>query len=288
MIPSKYKNLRKFAEESRIHWDFWLGSPNLESWHLYAENFALWEKRPKQRDLIPKVIHQIWIGPTVPESVTRLADSWKSLMPEYEYRLWRDKEIDDLEFSSKRLYNSLANPGAKSDIARYAILEKHGGLYVDTDFECIRSLNPCLVGSSFVCGHLPLGDHGRPELNNGLIASTINNPILQQITSELNALPAFDDSDAMAVMDMTGPHRLTRVVAEYLTNEAVGCLPSNYFYPWPYFLKDSPQSPYEFITEQTFAIHHWHCSWMGHSGQSSRKLVRLKRFVQRLNPLKWT
>ena len=36
------------------------------------------------------------------------------------------------------VFERAINPGMKSDIFRYEILKQIGGLYVDTDFECLK------------------------------------------------------------------------------------------------------------------------------------------------------
>jgi mannosyltransferase OCH1-like enzyme len=37
----------------------------------------------------------------------------------------------------------------KADIARYEVIYTHGGVYLDTDFKCLRNIEPLLEGADF-------------------------------------------------------------------------------------------------------------------------------------------
>ena len=90
---------------------------------------------------IPKVIHQTWKNKKVVEYCRGLGRrSRKSLTqhyPDCQYKLWSDADIlplleepDFSPFSSLYLSQSKIK---KTDIARYMILYKYGGLYFDLD-----------------------------------------------------------------------------------------------------------------------------------------------------------
>ena len=89
-------------------------------------------------------IHQIWIQGEEHLKNTRpdlhgYCSKWKLLFPNSKYTLW--SELDILEvlrtFSEDlvQVYTDAPHYACKSDIARYAILYRYGGLYVDTDYE---------------------------------------------------------------------------------------------------------------------------------------------------------
>ena len=50
-------------------------------------------------------------------------------------------------FPNKSIYTQTSNPGAKSDIARYDILFRYGGVYADVD---LNVLNPLISLMSIV------------------------------------------------------------------------------------------------------------------------------------------
>ena len=86
---------------------------------------------------IPKIIHQIWIGDApIPESTLAWRQSWLELNPGFEYRLWRDADIDALPHLQREdLYSRAQSPVIKADIARWEILSLYGGVYVDVDVQ---------------------------------------------------------------------------------------------------------------------------------------------------------
>ena len=175
----------------------------------------------------------------------------------------------------KKLFRQTKNPGAKSDIARYMILEREGGLYVDMDFECIKNMSSCLIGSTFICGQSPAGkENGEIEYINALLACTPNNKIIKKIIANLQSISKINETDAMNIINATGPGLLTDVLNKSQKDETVGCTPSNYFYPWPSFMKHSDANPKEYCEEYTYALHHWGCSWFKHIPKSKVSIQR--------------
>jgi mannosyltransferase OCH1-like enzyme len=112
---------------------------NNEDWKKVIDcynNFELSEK-----NVIPKKIHQIWLGGELPENYKRLTESWLKYNPDWEYKLWTDSDVIDLDFPNKGIFNSISNLGMKADLLRIEILNKFGGLYADIDFECLKSFD---------------------------------------------------------------------------------------------------------------------------------------------------
>jgi len=54
---------------------------------------------------IPKIIHQIWLGSPLPDRCKVLQKTWKKYHPDWEYRLWTEKEIDEFGLKNRRLYD---------------------------------------------------------------------------------------------------------------------------------------------------------------------------------------
>ena len=94
---------------------------------------------------IPKIIHQIWLGPKKPPQWC--IDSWKinyiNSNPDWEYKLWTEKEINDFKLINENIYDKEPTYRGKSDIARYEILFREGGIFLDADSLWInnKSLN---------------------------------------------------------------------------------------------------------------------------------------------------
>lgn len=213
-----------------------------------------------EKPLIPKIIHHIWLGGPLPEKYRKFRESWMEFHPDWEFRLWTDSDIESFNLKNRRQYDAMKNYGAKSDIARYEILYCIGGLYVDTDFECLHSFDELHHYLNFYTG---LGFEGSVRLYNGLIASAPGHPILKHCIDSLPKITPKHEN-ANTVMDTTGPTHFTRSffrVISTLPGEPVVVFPTTYFYPWPHFLRKDP-NPYRWIRAESLALHHWAVSWL--------------------------
>ena len=154
---------------------------------------------------IPKQIHFIWFGPrpiprytdahVFPQNKlkSRVQDgkywnetsrSWKmyhTVEDGWSHKLWNEESMncfhEEVEPSSESISTlrmayryalSIRNYGMASDIARLEILYVYGGLYVDFDYYCFRSMNDLHQSYDFYCG---ASNSGCIEVNNGLIGS---------------------------------------------------------------------------------------------------------------------
>ena len=119
---------------------------------LYNRNAvnAVWSEVPR----IPKIIHHIWLGSPFPEKYKILRETWKKHHPDWEFVLWTDEDIEAFGLFNKDLYDQSDNYGAKSDIARYEILYRFGGLYIDTDFESEEDYNELIYVHLLINGRL--------------------------------------------------------------------------------------------------------------------------------------
>ena len=96
--------------------------------------------------MIPKIIHQLWIGPKV--APTKFMDSWRDKHPEFEYIRWSEAEIKSrrLFFSCQNRIDDMEEINGKADIMRWEILYHYGGIFLDADSICIEPLNELVTG----------------------------------------------------------------------------------------------------------------------------------------------
>ena len=205
---------------------------------------------------IPKIIHQIWLGGGIPNDLYKCLDSVKEQNPGYEYKLWTEDNIKDFDFKNKDLFNSCKNLGQKSDILRYAILEKFGGIYLDADFIAIKSFDE-LLHLNFFTG---VAYDKEPTLFNGLIGSIPGHELLK----DLNNIEYVSDRDGMDVIKSTGPWYLTKKLFKKInTFENIVILPLTYFYPYPNFDGDRTNGHdyMIYVSIKTICIHLWNSRW---------------------------
>lgn len=83
---------------------------------------------------IPKIIHMVWLGPFTPP--LEWMETWsKDFCPKYgwEYKLWTEKELQKVGIINQQAFDDSVSYQQKSDIVRYEIIYRYGGLYLDCD-----------------------------------------------------------------------------------------------------------------------------------------------------------
>ena len=127
---------------------------------------------------IPKIIHQIWIGDSVPEELRAFQESWKLFHSDWEYRLWTQDDIPYLDLYNADLIEQAQNPAEKADLLRYELLYRFGGVYIDMDEECLQPFDVLHYMYDFYIGIQPL-DTGIVQLGIGVIGSCPGHPMLK-------------------------------------------------------------------------------------------------------------
>jgi hypothetical protein len=101
---------------------------------------------------IPKIIHQLWIGPS-PIPITFM-DTWKEKHPDFEYIRWTEKELNarNIQLECITPINRMTEINGKADIIRWELLYRFGGIFIDADSICIEPLNPSFLTKSAFAG----------------------------------------------------------------------------------------------------------------------------------------
>tara|TARA_R110002167_G_scaffold323963_2_gene529963 strand:+ start:55 stop:684 length:630 start_codon:yes stop_codon:yes gene_type:complete len=110
---------------------------------------------------IPKIIHQVWIGPdTIPKWCADYAVEMKRVHEElgWKYVFWGNEELkayeDDIYIS--KFIEKKEAWSVVVDRLRLLILRDYGGVYIDVDSSIVKSLDHCLDKTSdnisFFCG----------------------------------------------------------------------------------------------------------------------------------------
>ncbi len=243
--------------------NYWLKNDEewLTRWKVHYEKNNPSRIQPLDQLIIPKIIHQIWLGGPLPEKYKHWIDSWKKHHPTWEYKLWTDDDVKKLNLYNQELYDNLTNFGPKVDILRYEILYQFGGLYVDTDFECFKSHDILHHCYSFYAG---IEDGKAIALGNALLASAPGHPILEQLVKNVN-FKVENEDNMWATVAGTGPGYITQIFAACWgsSDSRVMVLPHSYFYPFPAYKRKVPLAQRgAFVKPETFGMHHWGFSWM--------------------------
>ena len=163
---------------------------------------------------VPRLIHQIWIGGRPPAA----CGAWEAFAARHgwAYRLWDETALEELPIADDPLWRSMLRagdlPGAV-DVARYHVLLREGGVYLDCDWYPARADIPpqaVIPGHGLAVisePHARLVAGASLLLSNALIAAPGGHPALKFL---LATMPGFADRmpDAPAWW-VTGPLAFT-------------------------------------------------------------------------------
>jgi hypothetical protein len=192
---------------------------------------------------IPTVIHQIWFG-DVPKEINKMMESFSKdyvkAFPNWRYVLWDEEKLESLDMINKDLYDRETQLDCKSDIARLEILNKFGGVYLDSDFiwlekHSINSVfnlceNGILLsyeknGSSIGKGFLT---EDSTRCANGFFGASIYNPIIAFLIGQLRT--SYEKNRRNGAVSSTGPDFVQGVMSQ-LNHLDVKFLDSKYAFP---------------------------------------------------------
>jgi inositol phosphorylceramide mannosyltransferase catalytic subunit len=187
---------------------------------------------------IPRIIHQIWLGPDpFPEKYARFRETWRDRHAGWEFRFWDESNLPgDLRCAA--IAERLRSPVERCDLFRLECLWREGGVYVDCDFECVRPIDELLDGVRMFVGEI-----GPNRVNHALMGATKAHPLLDAALSEVRPRTMFGYDK-----NRTGPPFFTRILREH--GSGVTVYPSAYFHP----ASDEER-------RTAYAIHHADRSW---------------------------
>ena len=198
--------------------------------------------------MIPKKIHYCWFGCNPkPHKVEKCIQSWRDQCPDYQIVEWNESNFD----CSSRKYYSWCLRNRKwaflSDLVRLEIVYKHGGIYLDTDVELVKSLDPLLNYHAFFC--FETNNYVASGLGFGAEA---RHPLIQQMIEEYDQFEQDDE-----IIPIGCPELNTRTLSKngLILNGQLQTINQSVILPKEYF------NPYEDstgklnLTENSYGIH---------------------------------
>lgn len=215
--------------------------------------------------MIPKTIHQIWLGnKPIPEKFKLYIDGWKQIYNDYEHILWNDDDVvknDVIPDTLKDLYfNNKLSCVFRADILRYVILQKYGGIYLDTDFECLKKIPIHFFNFDFLGG---IQNNG--EVAIGFIASKSNESIINDTINDI--LPSVERAKQRGMYcndqlnEIIGPVFFSKIARKYIKNENYFFFNHQYFYPYWFNEKQRQNENFKETSPLAYGVHHWAKSW---------------------------
>ncbi len=101
---------------------------------------------------IPKVIHYCWMNSSeaYPPKIERCLDSWKRVLPDYEFVLWNFDRFPKEQSDYAREAFEARKFAFCADYLRFYAVYHYGGIYLDCDVEAVKSFNDLLTLPYFI------------------------------------------------------------------------------------------------------------------------------------------
>jgi hypothetical protein len=199
-------------------------------------------RRPRWRRLrIPRTLHRVWVGAApMPAEYEHFGETFGRHHPGWEMRTWTDGDLPGLDIDVA-LRERARTPSELSNLMRYEVLRRYGGVYVDTDVECLRPLTPLLRGvDAFAALECP----GR--VGNAVLGAVPSHPVFERAARLARGTLGIGAHSA----DANGPYFLSLLLEQA---SDVTIFPAELFYP---FRWDETERRHELFPD-AYAVHHW-------------------------------
>jgi len=227
---------------------------------------------------IDKIIHYCWFGNNPKsDSVLTYIEGWKRKLPEYKIIEWNESNFNINICKYVREAYEAEKYAFVSDYARLYALYKYGGIYLDTDVEVCKNLEPILNSEKLTFGFEEL---------EFIATSTIVAP---KFSSFINFfMESYHDRDFIKsdgnIDETTNVQVVTKMLQEIglrksgenqkleFDKEEINILEQVYFSPFDYINFENKSTP------DTYTIHHFSHSWADINSIRRRKL---KKYIVR-------
>ena len=232
---------------------------------------------------IPKKIHYCWFGRNPkPKMADTCFASWKKCCPDYEIIEWNE---DNYDLSKAPLYVRQAYEAKKwafvTDYVRLQVVYDQGGIYLDTDVELLKPLDPLLDNSAY------FGFEDPELVNTGLgFGAEQGTPILKEIMEDyekLSFLKPDGTLDTMACPARNTPffvkHGLQLNGEEQILDGNILILPPEYLCPLNALTNEDQR------TGNTISVHWFSASWFTKEDIKQQKKLQFQNFLHDLSRL---
>jgi len=212
--------------------------------------------------MIPKKIHYCWLsGDEFPPLIQKCIATWKDKLPDYEFILWDSNKFNlDSNKYTKQAFEEKKYAFA-ADYIRLFALYHHGGIYLDTDIEFLKSFDGLL--------HLPyfIGTEGNEIIEAGVFGAEKGTDWVDDCLRFYDNKP-FDKNKVNTLPRVMMKQIQEKKSIKELNNDI---LPKDvsytndnqlYMFPKDYFCAKNHSTGIIEKTNNTFCIHHFAMSWI--------------------------
>ena len=235
-----------------------------------------------------KIIHQTLKTTTIPHYLQFCMDSWKVMNPDYEYILWTDETAREyIRTTYPKYLNGFDKVTGiqKSDLLRLLVVHGYGGIYADSDFECLRRI-PFEIGTKLSVAYEPDGHVKR--ICNALFSAPAGCDELLVIADD-----GLDYVGSECPLKVWGPTRWSESLKNRM--DTIDIIDWKTIYPirdvsLASVARDFPEDSTKLVTKNfgnAWAVHYWdHSNWQQHRWNmlsQYHKYVSPKRTITELS-----
>jgi len=200
--------------------------------------------------VIPKILHFCWFGDRpLPPLAEACVSSWQKYCGHYQIHLWNE-DNSDIRSQMARDAVRTKNWAFLSDVIRFDVLYKYGGIYLDVDMEVIRPLDELLNYDAF------LGYESPGRINAAIFGAKPQLEFINQCSLAL-------DYHYKSLGKFRPIPEIVTSVANSSDCSNIYIAPPHVFYPYNPFDETKPvkQLLWQDIKSNTLTIHHFQHSW---------------------------
>ena len=192
----------------------------------------------------------------MPEDNLKCIDSWKKFLPDYKLMLWNEDnyDVNSIKFTrqayQKKKYAFVIDP------VRLQLLREHGGIWLDTDIEIIKNLDPLLELPAF------MSFESDTLLHTGIVGSEKGAAWTDEYWKYMNKKPfirwngRLNKTPSTVIISRILKKRGVKLDNTFqIYDDSLHIFPKDYFCPKDY------KTGKITITDNTYCIHHFAGSW---------------------------
>ncbi len=229
--------------------------------------------------MIPRKIHYCWFGKNEKSKlVKKCIASWEKNCLNYEIIEWNEDNFDINYNAYTKMCYEQKKYAFLSDYLRLLIIQKYGGIYLDTDVEVLKSFDDLLNHGAF------FGFENDLYINTGEgFGAEPGNEIVNQMIEEYSDL--LDGQKGTIGCPILNTKALLKLGLELNGKKQV--LKEGTVYPAEYFNPMNSITGEICITENTYSIHHYSMSWLPKKRQIRSKITQKFHRVFGVNCFSW-
>ena len=192
----------------------------------------------------------------MPEDNLKCIESWKKFLPDYKLMLWNEDnyDVNSIKFTrqayQKKKYAFVIDP------VRLQLLREHGGIWLDTDIEIIKNLDPLLELPAF------MSFESDTLLHTGIVGSEKGATWTDEYWKYMNRKPfirwngRLNKTPSTVIISRILKKRGVKLDNTFqIYDDSLHIFPKDYFCPKDY------KTGKITITDNTYCIHHFAGSW---------------------------